>query len=171
MGLDISAYGQLVKTEDINNADVILYKNDIIFEQSKGIEPGYYNIEGEYHTFRAGSYSGYNKWRKLLSEMIGYTLEKIWSISQALIRDDKLNQILDDRSKISIPFIELITFSDCEGYIGSIISNKLFQDFKSNREKAVNFANSKNINWFIRLYDNFMEGFRIASNNGVVKFH
>lgn len=122
MGLDISAYGQLVKTEeDRDNVDVSLYKNDFIFEQSRGIEPGHYNVEGECHTFKAGSYSGYNEWRKMLSEMIGYTPEKIWSISQALVRDDRLNQVLDESSEVSIPFIELIGFSDCEGYIGPII--------------------------------------------------
>lgn len=41
MGLDISAYSQLVKTtENGDYTDAYLYKNDFVFfEQSKGIEP------------------------------------------------------------------------------------------------------------------------------------
>lgn len=173
MGLDISAYSQLVKTtENGDYTDAYLYKNDFVFEQSKGIEPGHYCVEGECHSFRAGSYSGYNQWRKMLSEMIGYTPEEIWAISEALVRDDKLNDVLDEKSeKLVIPFIELIGFSDCEGYIGPIVSNKLFKDFESNRDKALEFSKSKNVDWFIRLYDDFMEGFRIASNDGAVCFH
>lgn len=104
--------------------------------------------------------------------MIGYTPEEIWAISEALVRDDKLNDVLDEKSeKLVIPFIELIGFSDCEGYIGPIVSNKLFKDFESNRDKALEFSKSKNVDWFIRLYDDFMEGFRIASNDGAVCFH
>jgi hypothetical protein len=172
MGLDISAYSQLVKTENEDYIDAYLYKNDFVFEQSKGIEPGNYCVEGECHSFRAGSYSGYNEWRKMLAEMIGYTPEEIWAISEALVRDDKLNEVLDEKSeKLVIPFIELIGFSDCEGYIGPIVSNKLYHDFESNRDKALEFSKSKSVDSFIRLYDDFMEGFRISSNSGAVCFH
>lgn len=71
MGLNISAYSNLIKTKKgRGNTGISLYKNDFVFEQSKGIEPGYYEIEGECHSFGAGSYSGYNQWRKLLCEML-----------------------------------------------------------------------------------------------------
>jgi hypothetical protein len=173
MGLDISAYSNLVKTEEYrDNSDVFLYKNDFVFEQSKGIEPGYYKVEGKCHSFKAGSYFGYNQWRKLLSEMIGYNVKEIWDMSYALVRDEKISHVLNETPEIlKIPFIQLINFSDCEGYIGPVVSNKLYQDFKSNRVKAVNFSKFKKSSRFIELYDDFMEGFRIASDGGAVCFH
>lgn len=93
-------------------------------------------------------------------------------MSSALVRDEKISEVLDENPVVlNIPFIELISFSDCEGYIGPIVSSKLYQDFESNRDKAVEFGKSKKSSWFIQLYDDFMEGFRIASNDGAVCFH
>lgn len=84
MGLDIRAFS-LVKKCDIQNEEAYniyenctkLTPNDFIFNQSSGIEDGYYIHGNNTFVFRAGSYSGYSNWRKSLSDMIGYKIEDL----------------------------------------------------------------------------------------------
>ena len=100
-----------------------------------------YEFEDIY-SFTAGSYSGYNAWR-----------------------DDL------DRFKGDVAFQELIDFADNEGVIGSVLSQKLYDDFKNNYDEAVEY--SKHISdgeWFIRKYKCWMSAFDYARQNGAVNF-
>ena len=183
MGLDIRVVSKLEKCE-IQNDDAynkypnviqISTKNDLVFNQSDGLEDGcYYQYSNsDYKAFRAGSYSGYGKWREQLSEAIGIKIEDLWlSIS----RDTKLNDVLDTKSFDEIPFVELLYFSDCEGTIGPIVSKKLYNDFISNRDRVEKYVSSSvpgrpifYKDW-MSLYDDFTDAFRIASNGGAVDF-
>lgn len=174
MGLDIRAFNKLEKCqlqsseayERYNNC-VELTPKDFIFDQSSGLE-GYYLYNGEYLTFRAGAYSSYVKWRKMLSEMIGYPdIEKLWD---SVNRDITIGEILEEKSAINSPFIELICFSDCEGFIGPKVSKKLYKDFVDYRQKAFEYSASKKNSDWLSLYDDFLKAFKIASNNGCVEF-
>lgn len=157
MGLDIRAFKNLKKIdnpvldrdgypEDYDNQ--WLPGSSMDWSESIWKGKGYpvesncvYEFEDVY-SFPAGSYSGYNMWR--------YTLEGF---------------------KGDVAFQELIDFADNEGVIGSVLSQKLYDDFKNNYEEAIKY--SKTINdgdWFIRKYEDWMEAFDYARQNGAVNF-
>lgn len=174
MGLDIRAFNGLEKC-DIQSEDAYskyancanLIPNDLIFNQSGDLN-GYYTHNGEYMTFRAGAYSSYGKWRKMLAEMIGYPdIDSLWDVVR---RDLSIGEVLSESVGINIPFIELLYFSDCEGVIGEKVACNLYNDFVENRERAKEYSiQMRNSDW-LSLYDDFTKAFRIASNNGVVQF-
>lgn len=113
-----------------------------------------YAAEEVFH-FRAGSYSGYNLWRKKLAEMAGYeNVEDVW------------------KNKTSGPFFELINFSDCEGIIGPDTSKKLYDDFVAFEEQAKTFDASQDgfDDWFFEKYKSWKEAFSLAKENGGVLF-
>ena len=80
--------------------------------------------------------------------------------------------------------MELINFSDAEGLIGPTISQKLYSDFVDYEDKVMNTVDQwylkmvpgqewdlQEVRWFKRLYEDWKEAFRIASDNGIVSFH
>jgi len=65
------------------------------------------------------------------------------------------------------PFAELIMMSDCEGFIGPITSEKLYQDFMRYTTEA-----EKNLleEGDLYLYNEWKKAFKCARHNGVVQF-
>lgn len=101
--------------------------------------------------FRAGSYSGYNKFRNELC------------ISANNIQDKELWTSKNEAFK----FYWLINFTDCDGYIGTSYCKILYDEFV----KYENEVKSNLNEYFHKTYDNFKEAFRLASDNGLVSFH
>lgn len=92
--------------------------------------------------FRAGSYIAYNHWRDKLNEFSG-----------------------------NVAFQELIDFADNEGVIGSELSKKLYDDFRTYHNQALEF--SKTINngeWWFKKYCDWEEAFKMAKDGGAVEF-
>jgi hypothetical protein len=118
-----------------------------------GVEEGVYEYDF-CGSFRVGSYSGYNHWREELAKGGGYPKYADSYAEGAWNHYD------------NGPFWELINFSDCEGFIGPKTSLKLFKDFEK-YEKEFEPHNE----YFKKIYDNFKEAFKVASENGVVDFH
>jgi hypothetical protein len=182
MELDIHAFSNLSKNN--SGSGIILSANDIWYNQSKGLKEGYYLYDGEF-SFRVGSYGTYNDWRNELSIMSGYgKSDDHWNYLNNLIREEKINSVLDIKEKIYLPFSELICFSDCEGYIGTKICHKLYKDFVNNKalaeKKSLIMDERKGVysldgvmsagQWFLDRYNNFMKAFEYGSNNGCVMF-
>lgn len=172
MGLDITAYGRLEKLDiayDHNTEEPALregkqfyfYPHDEFPKQMEGVT-GVYELSGwgnSFH-FRAGSYSGYNRWREHLAVMVGIDQDALW--------EDRIEQIG--------PFVEIINFTDCDGTIGPATSAKLFKDFAEWLDRAEAHAksftdDSDSQDWWISRYRNFMSAFALASDGGAVKFH
>ena len=167
MGLDIVAYKNVEYISiDDNDVDEYgdprdinvfrLYQSLIEYTEenwpgrTEGITGEYFTYENGYD-FCVGSYGGYNSWRNNLARLAGYgSADDVW-----------------DRKFKEGPFLELINFSDCEGYIGPVVSAKLYQDFKDNYEKA-KLVNDDG--WFLRKYEDWMKAFEYASQNGLVLF-
>ena len=175
MGLDIS-YASKVDFENRRDPDdesediLYLYPNDSLLDQSEGIQSGEYTCEGIQDYFRAGSYSGYSGWRRMLASLIGWKIEDLWIRVETLVhRNESINDVLDenDNSKVNIPFVEMLHFSDCEGFIGPKTSAKLHADFLEWDEKAKNFEDS----YFYELYEKWTKAFEVASDGGCVIFH
>jgi hypothetical protein len=167
MGLDITAYSnikfvhQLPECKDETGYDDhfrLYYAGKNFISAGDGLKEGCYCCEGGSFGFRAGSYSNYNDWRGELSKcMLEVSPEVIWKKPEEWRGE---------------PFVELVNFSDCDGFIGPKTSDKLFIDFNNNLEKFLNWTIGRTeSDWFIQKYKDWMRAFKIASNGGAVKFH
>ena len=179
MGLDISYASKInfekrrePDFEEMHQNSVFLYPNDSLLDQSEGIKNGEYISEGIKGSFRAGSYSGYSNWRRTLSKMIGWKIEDLWRHVETLVQRNKnLNDVLSesDEIKVDIPFVELLNFSDCEGFIGPKTSAKLYLDFLEWDEKA-KVSDPFKGGYFYETYKEWTEAFKVASDGGCVIF-
>ncbi len=154
MGLDITAYSKLVRTEGYSENDNLpddvtrLYVNAYFPGRADQITNGYYEYDDSLG-FCAGSYGDYNDWRDELIKIAGYS------------------KGLDEISAGDGPFSELIAFSDCEGVIGVTHCKKLAKDFADFQSKSDAHENER----FRNTYTNFRKAFELASNDGAVEFH
>ena len=154
MGLDIVALGKLRRvTEEIEGSHHVF---DMPEHPGRiaGLQPGYYlPVDPDQEVgFHAGSYGGYSHWRRQLCLMaLQVEPETVWDSPETYA--------------IS-PFIELINFSDCEGCIGPVTSHDLAEDFKNFRPKAEAIMDP----YFLEVYDQFHEAFKLASDGGAVIF-
>ena len=114
------------------------------------------------HHFRAGSYGGYNTFRRYLSKgVIGVDVEAVWTFP--------------DTYK-DAPMFEMVNFSDCEGILGTGVCKKLHPQFVKNREKFENYlrgqfgTDQEALEWQMSTYDDFTEAFRLGAENGIVVY-
>lgn len=170
MGLDIAAYNDLTLTNPhphtetcYDQAHIYIHPGEAIFKHT------HYDLQPERcyeptddtdrYGFRAGSYSGYNGWRDQLSQtMLGITAKEVWRGAELLQEDSAL-------TCIDAPFAELISFSDCEGFIGPGCSAKLVLDFIEHQAKA-----NQESEEFQHVYNSFREAFRRGAQKGLVAF-
>lgn len=171
MMLDITAYPNVAlkrsltvtqaNEEDYDpgpNEEALLYVDHPTRTQHDGMPEGIYNYLGKPYGFRAGSYGGYNAWRSELARLIGTTDEEIW------------------RNPQPGPFVELIHFSDCEGFMGPQTSKKLAADFDAWEERAAKHVpgsgwGAADAKWFIDAYRRWSKAFHLAADGGAVQFH
>ena len=191
MGLDITAISEIEPIEIPENIELWsneyydweeeqdlpggvwnLYQSNNFPEQGEGLPNGTVVAMGEEFGHRAGSYSGYNEWRRLLARAaLGMSDEEVW------------NKIDSGVSYSEVPFGELINFSDADGVIGPIASQKLYNDFVKYEEQIMKKLDrfylkfddyeidGETYDWFKHKYKDWKEAFRVASNNGAVIFH
>jgi len=163
MGLDISAYSKIKPESD---GEIFIGSDD--FGRHQDLSEGEYSStnDSRHHSFRAGSYSGYNRWREDLSMAIhGVMPSIIWKSPEKYEGKD---------------FFEIINFSDCEGCMGPQVSEKLYSDFIKNKEPFVKFMEDRygkaedsgfsESSYRITIYDDFTLAFEIAKDSGVLIF-
>jgi len=158
MGLDINVYRRLRKVDkpEVDEdgypveddkywrpGESMKWSESIWKGKGSPLEWDSFYTYDERFDFRAGSYSGYNLWRNLL-----------------------------DKFKGDIAFQELIDFADNEGVIGSVLSNKLRDDFYKYTDEAVTYAKTLGDygDYFIENYNDFKKAFEMASDDGAVEF-
>lgn len=189
MGLDITAYSNLIVASPEISEVIRKYEyeceGDIpdeikatgyiyVHGQVRGFEKQFAGLQAntaylltpqtEDLEFRAGSYGGYNTWKRelcfgVLEHSLGYTREH--------------QQEMKDK-----PLIELIHFPDNEGFIGPQTAAKLFADFRACADKFKRYIVDKfgkEEAWvaeqFLSNYRNFMTACSLASENGLIQFH
>jgi hypothetical protein len=120
--------------------------------QDDGLERGAYSGErGD--GFRAGSYSGYNRWREQLSMMaLGVMPRIVWN------NPDEFE---------GRPFYEIVHFADNEGVIGPKTSAKLAKDFEDHLDKAREELDE----YSFGKYEEWLKAFQTAADDGLVQFH
>lgn len=162
MGLHISAYETIELVEGISLAELqvrgwehplyddgvhaYLYASAAAF-RDRAPADGFYRISGRRHGFGAGSYSGYNRWREKLAELVGTTPERVWA------------------GEVPVAFGELINFSDCEGVLDTKTCAKLAKDFAEWQPHVGTNG------WFADRYADWRKAFELAAGGGAVKFH
>jgi len=128
--------------------------------QLAGTKPGMYALteRSEQHSFRAGSYSGYNLWRRLLCRFVhGVEPEEVWQ---------------HPRRYKGKPFVELIDFTDCDGRIGAKVAAKLAQDFRDHAKRAKDYATTIEDGGYLwGVYEEFAKAFALAAEDGALAFH
>jgi hypothetical protein len=161
MGLDIDAYRKIKRVaslddRDVEDDEVFLFINPDFPRYTDNLVKGIYSYEGDYFTFRAGSYSGYNQWRSDLAKLVGKTDQEIWD------------------NPVPGPFVELINNSDCDTVIGPVTSKKLYEDFKDHLQEAIDRHLVPDTpgceDWFVHQYKLWLKAFEIASDGGCVVF-
>ena len=175
MGLDITAYSklQVLTPEEIKASErsigvrvdfgeeVITLSDSQIKSPNNWIRdmsPGtyYQSPKTEEYSFRAGSYSGYGTYRKMLSEcFLGARPEEVWR-NESVYRGQ--------------PFYEQVNFSDCEGFIGPEFSAKLAEDYEEGRDQWYEYLkeSGEEIEYYMARYDNWTKAFQVASDDGFV---
>lgn len=134
-----------------------IYKNDA-FDRLDGKPEGWYEFGGDDDRFgfRAGSYSGYNRWREWLSlTFLGVLPEVVW-------RDFAIYE--------AAPFSTLVHFSDCEGSFGPASCERLLHDFETGAARAgVVPASKPDAQWYTDQYFRWLKAFGIGAQGGFVK--
>lgn len=180
MGLDISVYKLLGLVENpeldedgylVNeDKEIKLWKHpDFPNQFDDLIDKGIYKFEC-LDSFRAGGYGGYGLFRATLAKIAEYKP----FLDLHKINDPFTKSIVSHEPCLGGawflanegPFYEQINFSDCEGYIGSITSKKLADDYAKYLDKAQEIGDR-----FLEVYLSFKNAFELATNNGVVSFH
>lgn len=160
MGLDITYYSGLHPAPDAPRDEYgeVAYdkfftaNDDNLDLRAADLAPGVYSFESS-GCLRAGSYSGYNAWRAELAQFAGYPSDRyVWDHEPELLGK---------------PFVELISFSDCEGVIGPAVSAKLAADFAAHQERA----DAHKDEWWRLKYAEWRKAFEVAANSGAVDFH
>ncbi len=164
MGLDVTGYEKvrlIKRMEDFENPEDayeaandgdLLVLTHCEFKRARNLAEGIYETLGQVHDFRAGSYSGYNAWREGLAQMAGHgSAQSVW-----------------DAASPAGPFVELINFSDCEGFIGPTSSAKLARDFEQFSSAAQEFRTNRH-RWHEH-YLEFSKAFSLAAGSGCVEF-
>jgi hypothetical protein len=159
------------KDKYLTDVYFLVYPNQACFRQRlAGTKPGLYTYtrSTRRHSFRAGSYSGYNWWRDQLSRFaLGVDAPTVWG---------------DPRGFRGRPFVELINFTDCDGRIGTRVATKLAEDFKSHAAGAKRFVpvasgedadgwdETDQKSYWLEVYREFARAFRLAAKKGALAF-
>jgi hypothetical protein len=159
MGLDIRVWKNTKLKSDADDGDV---GDDEFFVSSDNTTPatlggertGIYTGDRAFG-FRAGSYSTYNEFRAVLSRLgLGVVPEAVWENPEEFEGQ---------------PFIEMINFSDCEGFIGPKTAKKLAADFERFNDKFTDKHDSER--WLVEIYRDFAEAFKeAAESDGWVQY-
>lgn len=165
MGLDVSVYHNIKLMDNIIDEEDFDYDfkafviDDDWLDRIKNLEVDrYYSGDNVGHLI-SYAYSTHNRFRELLLRIIGQ--EKLL-LECGRVNWDKLEP------KKELPFYELIWFADNEGVLDWEVSEKLFFDFKTYEEKALEYLSDNE--WMRDSYLNWMEAFELGKDNGVVVF-
>jgi hypothetical protein len=166
MGLDITAYGSAVLTDEHPRAGVYWCENeghqvawtaddDAFVRSWRGLVLGrcYDTSAKATLSHRAGSYGGHNRIRRALAEQfIGVEPEQVWR---------------RPADYVDAPFYELVNFADNEGTIGPLAAADLAADFAAHRDA---WRTACPGDWEREVYDRWHQAFAYAADGGMVVF-
>lgn len=183
MGMSIRAYSNIKFEHDLDiiNTTLILdgveldmddYVEDFLklktydpsFDliQNGDLKEGYYSYENGLLVARY-SCSGYNGYRDILAQKVGYQKEGYYDYFKNYKETHLYGAYLAEGG----PFHELLKFYDEQGYFCTAVCHKLYNDFVKHQHFIKN--ETLDIFSFSDFYTDVMEGFKFAAeNNGCV---
>jgi hypothetical protein len=181
MGLDVRAFKnvKLVSDPRVSEADDLTRVNHGAFvEQCGDLEDGgYYDCEQEGWFCRMG-YGHYGRFRNELAKLGGWPEFKVmmpgyndpdYENKSYYHRYPNVAAIYNsDGDEVNGPFVEVICFSDCGGFICADFCKKLFQDFVDHQEVANELF--KDNPDYLDMYNGLRAAFKFGSNNGFVQY-
>jgi hypothetical protein len=115
--------------------------------RAEGLQEGPHDY-AEGWQFIAGSGASYGGWRNQLAILAGYPSEEaVWE------------------NPVPGPFVELINFSDNEGWIGPVVAAKLAKDFDDHAAQAAAISPE-----FHELYRSWQRALALAADGGAIWF-
>jgi hypothetical protein len=110
----------------------------------------------EDHGFRAGSYRGYNEWRRGLADLFNPYRDGGWG-----------------EPNPEGPFYELIWFADNEGTICELAATNLLADFRQREAEylAAHSSGDFSDKYDIQSYRNWLRACELAADGGLIDFH
>ncbi len=167
MGLQIVGYGEVSK-EKIEGqmfSDAVDIDTRTFPDRCKEFEnDSIVYIYGETIADFSMRYSSYNRLREQLAELAGYHYydhSDLCGTSGHVVGAWKASEG---------PFWELLSFSDCEGCIGTSVCKKLAKDFADFQEKADQRKKVALDDYFLESYRVLRHTFEVAAVDGLVKF-
>lgn len=166
MGLDITAYSNLRAVgehvdgwcEDEDHVGAYAYASfpksfagiPVLSERDGLLHGGCFELTNatRTHGFRAGSYSGYYRWRMALAARFNPVSQTVRGFSEP------------DADK---PFYELIWFADNEGCIGQLAAVELLADFRAHSGDGEFGVDP--------VFLNFRRACELAADGGLIQFH
>lgn len=169
-GLDIVAFDRLtpVNPADAKAASAAADSHLVVLnvayfpERFEGLKDGATYRFDKAFEFRAGSYSGYNRWRNELAKLAGNQPTPVPTNGKTELRYDAT--VWDQRSG---PFWELIAFSDDVGVIGPVVCKRVYQDFLRFDSAAARHPDPN----FRESYADWKKAFAMCANGGAIEFH
>ena len=181
MGLDVRAFKnvklisdpKISETEDLTQ----VYRGHFVEQFGDLKDGGYYDSEDDRWFCRIG-YGRYSYFRNELAKVGGWPEYKVdkpdysdpdYENKSYYNRYPNLAAIYNQPgNEVSGPFVEVICFSDCEGFICADICKKLYQDFVEHQAKADELL--KEIPDFLKMYNGLRDAFQFGANNGFVQY-
>lgn len=178
MGLDVYAYKNIKEVSDpkVREVDDLhqIYQGYFPHQAGNLAEGSYYSAE-ETGCHVGIGYIGYSHFREWLAKVAGYEKKEIpkpefgdddYENKSYFHRNPHIGRVYEGEYGDGSPFIEMIAFSDCEGFVCAEICKKLYVDFENSLESAKSEGNEN----FLKKYKEFMGVFKAASENGFVKY-
>lgn len=182
MGLDITAYRGLTEAkgnEAFDDEGEVRYEDGWFRVFVDNAFPGRADDLKDRHAYKAaesfgfyaGSYGGYSRWREELAELAGYPMAAVIEsgdvLDMAYRKHHPHAAAAWNEGAESLPFYELVNFTDCDGVLGTACCKKLSADFVAFQAKAEAHPDLH----FRQLYTEWQTAFALASDNGCVVFH
>lgn len=123
----------------------------------KGVKAGCFELtdKTERHAFCAGSYGGYNRWRRDLADQFNP------------YRDNG-----DSPPSAEGPFYELIWFADNEGTLGQLAAINLLAAFRQHEvEYRAAHLGTELGDYSVAKYADWMRACELAADGGLIDFH
>lgn len=162
MGLDITACSRIraaAANEDDDSVSMLTVSKGAEVQGAPWKDGDRVVTYGDEVHFRAGSYSGYNRWREWLARSAGTTPEAIWSEGGTTGNDLDL----------------LINFSDCDGTFGSAAAHRVALALAAHRVAFERWAKENlladEVDYALSRYDLWTAAMRTAAQGGVLIFH
>lgn len=181
MGLYVRAYKniKLINDPKVSEVDELMKPYGGSFKEQLGelVEGKYYDYEDDNWFCRIG-YGGYGNFRDELAKLGGWQKR---DIPKPDFSDPDYNNkdyyhrypyvadlYMQEGDSVEGNFVEVIIFSDCEGFFDTKHCKKLLTDFETHLDKAKEMWADNPA--YLKFYNGLLDAFKFGSENGAVEY-